>query len=93
MSEPAELRPKSRAKVLAVCCIERAITQPVIRAFEGDDAALARREHRRLERGLDRFKTRIAKNGFGVACRAWRLRSGTLNLELPRSAKALRGGE
>ena len=48
--------------MLPVRGVERAVAKTVIGAFKGNHARLARRQHRRLERRLDRLKAGVAED-------------------------------
>ena len=64
VSELAELAGKRPAKMRAMRRVERAVAQPVIRALKRDDARFAGRQHRRLQRGLDRLEAGVAEDCF-----------------------------
>ena len=64
VSELAELRAERPAEMFAVRGVERSVAETVVSAFKGDDSAFSCGQHGRLERGLDRFKAGIAKNGL-----------------------------
>ena len=61
--------------MLAMCGIERAIPDPVIRSCESDHTRLASGQHHRLEGSLNRLKPGVAKNclssrgDFRLLCR------------------------
>ena len=50
--------------MLAVRDVERTVAQPVIGAFEGDDAVPAGRERRRLQRRFHSLEAGVAEDGF-----------------------------
>src|SRR2546425_4744156 len=62
MRKPTELRPKGQPEEFAVCRIESAIAQPVIRAGESDHARFAGSQQGGLQRDFDRLKARVAKS-------------------------------
>ena len=62
MPKLAKLRVKRVAEKIAVGGVERTVAEAVIRALEGNHPALAGGQQRRFERGLNGFKTGIAKN-------------------------------
>ncbi len=62
MTKFAKLILERAAEKITVGHVERTVAEPMIRAGEGDDTVLAGGEHGGLERGFDRFKTRIAEN-------------------------------
>src|SRR6266568_4599436 len=53
----AKLTAKGKAKMLPMRGVERAIAHTMISALERNYPSPARRQHRRLERRLDRLKT------------------------------------
>ena len=64
VTEVAKLRTEWGTKMIAMRGVERAITETVISAGEGNDLALAGGEDGGLQRSLDRFKAGIAEDGF-----------------------------
>src|SRR3954468_8182018 len=52
------------AEMLSMGCGKCSVSQAMIAALKGNHARLSGREHRRLQRRLDRLETRITKNGL-----------------------------
>ena len=66
MRKLAELRAERAAEMFAMRRVQRTIAESMIGACKRNDAGLSGRKQRRLERGLDGFKTGVAENRFGV---------------------------
>ena len=64
MAEFSQLRHKRLAEMRAVRGVERAVAEPMIPAFKGNDPRFARGEQGRLEGGFHRLEPRIGKNSL-----------------------------